>query len=145
MGEKNIVERIEQLVAGEMALLGLELIETSFKSGLLRLVIDKPGGVTMEDCVVATRRVGLLLDAEDPIQGSFRLEVTSPGLNRRLRTVRDFEYFAGRLVKVLTKEGSTVRGTLKGISGDTVLLEVEDQEIRLNLHDIAKANLDFEF
>lgn len=124
--------------------MGFELIEMDYSRGVLRLTIDKPGGVTLDDCVAVNRRVSLLLDTRDPIEGSYRLEVSSPGLTRRLKTEKDFEHFIGRMVKIQTKEES-YRGTIKGLAGDAVLLDIDGSEISLQMKDIVKANLDFDF
>ena len=96
----------------------------------------------MDDCVAVNRRIGLLLDAEDPIETSYRLEVSSPGLTRRLKTPRDFEHFSGRTVKVQTARG-ILRGVLRGVEGDAVTIEVDGSEMSLSTKDIIKANLDF--
>jgi len=144
MTEKGIQEQLTELLSPEITLMGFELIELDFSRGLLRLTIDKPDGVSMDDCVSVNRRASLLLDAQDPIEGSYRLEVSSPGLNRRLKTLKDFEHFSGRKAKIVTKEG-THRGTIKGLAGDTVLLEAEGSELSLHVTDIVKANLDFDF
>ena len=125
-------------------MMGFELIDVDFSSGTLRLTIDKPGGVTLDDCVAVNRRVSLILDTRDPIEGSYRLEVSSPGLNRKLKDRKEFEYFSGRKVKIQTKEG-TLKGIIKGLAGDTVLLDIDGSEFLLPLDDIVKANLDFDF
>ncbi len=132
------------LISPEIAIMGFELIEMDYSRGVLRLTIDKPGGVTLDDCVAVNRRVSLLLDTRDPIEGSYRLEVSSPGLTRRLKTEKDFEHFIGRMVKIQTKEES-YRGTIKGLAGDAVLLDIDGSEISLQMKDIVKANLDFDF
>ncbi len=144
MKEAGIQERISGIISPEVALMGFELIEMEFSGGVLRLTIDKPGGVTLDDCVTVTRRIGLLLDTRDPISSSYKLEVSSPGLNRRLKSRKDFEYFSGRKAKIQTNEG-TVKGIIKGLAGDEVLLDVEGSDVSLHLSDIVKANLDFDF
>ncbi|HOO38074.1 MAG TPA: ribosome maturation factor RimP [Deltaproteobacteria bacterium] len=136
---------MNKLVAPEIALMGYELIELDFTGGILRLTIDKPGGVTLDDCVAVNRRVSLLLDSQDPIKGSYRLEVSSPGLTRRLKTYKEFDHFTGRRVKIQTKEG-IVRGTIKGLAGDNELfIDSDGSEILLHMQDIIKANLEFDF
>jgi ribosome maturation factor RimP len=144
MTEKGIQDKLTELLSPEIAMMGFDLIELDFSGGLLRLTIDKPGGVSLDDCVAVNRRVSLLLDASDPIEGSYRLEVSSPGLNRRLKTLKDFEHFSGRKAKIVTKEG-TYRGTIKGLAGDNVLLDSEGSELSFHASDIVKANLDFDF
>lgn len=144
MKEKGTQDKVTELLSPEIAVMGFELIELDFSGGLLRLTIDKPSGVSLDDCVAVNRRVSLLLDAADPIEGSYRLEVSSPGLNRRLKTLKDFEHFSGRKAKIVTKEG-TYRGIIKGLAGDNVLLDSEGSELSLHVRDIVKANLDFDF
>jgi len=143
---KADMEQLKELnrqVSSEVAVMGYELIEMEFSGGHLRLTIDKPGGVTLDDCVQVTRRVGLLLDTLDPIEGSYRLEVSSPGLNRRLKTPREFEHFSGRRVKIQTKN-QTYRGVIRGLSGERVLVDIDGIEHEVPLEEIQKANLEFD-
>jgi len=142
MNAAEMIEQVKAMVSPELAMMGYELIAIDFPGNTLRLTIDKPGGVSLADCVAVNRRIGLLLDTEDPIQGSYRLEVSSPGLNRRLKSTKEFEYFSGRKVKVQTKE-NIFRGVIKGLHGDAVILDVDGAEIPVVLKDITKANLDF--
>ncbi len=89
---------------------GLELVEVEFrgaggKARMLRVFIDKPGGVTHADCEVVSREVGTILDVEDAVPGgSYTLEVSSPGLDRKLSKAEDFARFAGSRVKLTTRE-----------------------------------------
>jgi ribosome maturation factor RimP len=142
MANREMTERLFHLVSPELAMMGFELIELDFTGSSLRLTIDKPGGVSMDDCVAANRRISLLLDAEDPIESSYRLEVSSPGLTRRLKSPSEFEHFSGRKVKVQTARG-VVRGTISGLKGEAVVLDVEGSEVSMDMKDIIKANLDF--
>jgi len=144
MRAEEITEKVRDAVSGEVLSMGYDLIEVSFSQGLLRLTIDTPKGVTLEDCVAVTRRVGLTLDAQDYIPGRYRLEVSSPGLTRKLVSRRDFEHFTGRKVKLILKQG-TKRGVLQGLEGETLRLEVNGVPESIVLADIVKANLDFEF
>jgi ribosome maturation factor RimP len=137
-----VIEQVTVMVSPELAMMGFDLIEIDFSGNTLRLTIDKPGGVSMADCVAVNRRVGLLLDASDPIQGRYKLEVSSPGLNRKLKSTKEFEHFAGRKVKVQTKEG-TVKGIIKFIKDEKVILDMDGSEFPVALKDIIKANLDF--
>lgn len=142
MVTKEMKERLVNMVSPELAMMGFELIELDFTGNSLRLTIDKPGGVSMDDCVAVNRRVSLILDTEDPIESSYRLEVSSPGLTRRLKTPREFEHFSGRTVKVQTARG-TIRGTLRGLDGSSVILDVDGTDVSMDMKDIIKANLDF--
>jgi ribosome maturation factor RimP len=144
MKETELLKGVNGLVSPEIALMGYELIELDFSGGVLRLTIDKPGGVTLDDCVAVNRRVSMLLDTSDPIKGSYRLEVSSPGLTRRLKKLEDFDYFTGRKAKIHTREG-ILKGMIRGLAGDKVLLLVDGSEILLQMQDIIKANLEFDF
>ena len=106
MKEKDLHKKLSAIISPEISMMGFELIDLDFSRGMLRLTIDKPGGITLDDCVSVNRRISLLLDAQDPIEGSYRLEVSSPGLNRKLKALKDFEHFVGRRVKIQTREGA---------------------------------------
>lgn len=140
--DRGLMDKLFTMVNTELSMMGFDLIDIEYIGKSLRLTIDKPGGVTLGDCVSVTRRVGLLLDAEDPIESKYRLEVSSPGLNRKLKTAREFEYFSGRRAKVQTDQG-IFRGTITALKGENVIFEVEGSEVSVGLSDIIKANLDF--
>jgi len=104
------LEHVRAVVERVTASSGLELVELEFrgtggKSRMLRLFIDKPGGVTHADCEAVSREVGTILDVEDAVPGgSYTLEVSSPGLDRKLSRAEDFARFAGSRVKLTTRE-----------------------------------------
>ena len=102
------IERVQQIAERVAASSGLELVEVEFRGGgksrLLRIFIDKPGGVTHEDCANLSREVSTILDVEDVVPGSYLLEVSSPGLDRKLSRPADFERFTGSRVKIMTRE-----------------------------------------
>ncbi len=102
------LERIRQLASEVATDLGVELVRTTLsgrgKKSLLRVFIDKIGGVTIGDCETFSRRLEALLDVEDIIKSSYVLEVSSPGLNRALQGKEDFERYTGRLLRIITKE-----------------------------------------
>jgi ribosome maturation factor RimP len=109
--EIDSVREVAERVAGSS---GLEVVEVELrgagKSRMLRIFIDKPGGVTHEDCANLSREVGTILDVEDTIPGGeYLLEVSSPGLDRKLSRAADFERFTGSRVKLMTRE--PVNGT----------------------------------
>jgi len=139
--------------------LGMELVDIEFaragRDGVLRLFIDKEGGITLDDCADVSRELSAILDVEDVIPGHYSLEVSSPGLDRPLKTLADYERFAGRLVKVRTFEalpddGGTKRkvfiGRLEGlVDGNVAVKLTEGQSASIPLDKVAKANLEFEF
>ena len=103
------MEHVRGIVERVAASRGLEVVDVEFRGGgkarLLRVFIDKPGGVTHEDCANVSHEVGTILDVEDAVPGgSYLLEVSSPGLDRQLVRPADYERFAGSLVKVTTRE-----------------------------------------
>jgi ribosome maturation factor RimP len=134
----------------ELAGLGFDLIEVEFgrhgSSGLLRLFIDRPGGVTLDDCAAASRVAGALLDRSDPIESEYMLEVSSPGIDRPLRRMKDFERFTGEAVKVRTSTSVEGRkkfsGRLAGISDGMIEIESDGATYRIHLENVKQANLD---
>jgi ribosome maturation factor RimP len=133
---------------------GCELLEVEFKGGVLRFVIDHPGGVTLEHCESYSRQASAVLDVEDFGAGSYLLEVSSPGLDRKLYGARDYRRFTGRLVRVTfrvpeTGRKRTVVGTLEEYSeaggGRLALIERERSErIELPLEQVALARLEID-
>ena len=143
-------EIIERVVYSE----GLELVDVELKGGpnrcILRIYIDKPTGVTHQDCEVISDQVGSLIETEDLIVGSYILEVSSPGLTRKLTKESDYQRYVGRLVRIQTRDPlqgkKNFRGTLRGLEGDQVVVELEgSQSVRIPFQSISKSNLDFDF
>lgn len=142
-------DRLINLLEPELEKLGYELVELEFRSrgagGLLRLFIDAASGIGLEDCERVSRRVGAILDVEDPIPGAYQLEVSSPGFDRPLRTAGHFRRFSGELVKLQLcrphKGRRRLAGRLLGVEGDTVRVDVEGAEWAVPLGDIEKARL----
>jgi ribosome maturation factor RimP len=137
---------LEKVVAPAMAGLGYELVDVQASNGgkLLRLFIDKPGGVTLDDCANASRHLMRVLAVEGIDYE--RLEVSSPGLDRPLRKEADFARFAGQKaeIRMRTADASGRRkfvGMLRGTDAGRVSLELEGQTVQLALDDIDKAKL----
>jgi len=153
MGASAIQERV-QAIAEQVAIdQGLELVHAEVagpeNKPIVRIFIDKPEGVTHEDCSEVSLHVGTILDVEDFIHSSYTLEVSSPGLERGLYRRADYERFAGSLAKVKTRkpiEGQrNFRGRLLGLDGEDVLLEDRTSgRVRVPLDSIAKANLEMD-
>jgi ribosome maturation factor RimP len=157
--------RIHTIVEPVCRAHGVELVQLVLGSehgrALLRIVIDRPGsergpgqGVTIADCQSVSRDLGPALDAHDVALGSYRLEVSSPGLDRPLVKLSDFERFAGREVKVQLRtpipdgrggERKIVRGVLLGVDGETVRIEAEGSALQLPHAEILKANVVHKF
>jgi ribosome maturation factor RimP len=125
---------------------------------VLRFLLDRDGGINLDECAVASREISSILDVEDVIGTAFCLEVSSPGIDRPLKKIKDFERFAGQLAKIKTvvaidPEGSgrnkkTFVGTLDGFKDGQVLMTLKEKnalQIRIDLDQIDRANLEFEF
>jgi ribosome maturation factor RimP len=148
------LERTKALIQKIVSSEGLELVEVEFKGGLnrriLRVFIDKPQGITHEDCQRVSEQLGVELDVEDLIPGAYTLEVSSPGLTRKLSRQEDFERYRGRLVKVQTQQAvegaKTFRGILSGFDGATVTLQLKgERTVQVPFGLISKASLDIDF
>jgi len=142
----DIWSLIEPVVEG----LGYEVVDIEYRphptNGLLRIYIDGPEGIQLDDCQVVSRQISSLLDVEDPIPGQFNLEISSPGMDRPLRKVEDFERFSGEVIKVKlsvpTLEGQrNFTGTLMGIKNEEVILEMDGETYYLPLDTIDKARI----
>ncbi len=158
----QILTQIEMLVIPILDDFGFELVDLQFKpegsQWALRIFIDKPGGVVLDDCAAVSREVGAILEIEDLIKSSYRLEVSSPGLDRPLKKPADFERFAGQKIRLKTfslldpdQRGHTRKtfvGTLLGLEDEQVRLELNDKHGGLAiipLDGIEKANLEDDF
>lgn len=154
--ERNeLIDRVTGL--GESAIAGtdIEIAEVQMRGGgkarLLRVYIDKPGGVTHADCEFVSERLGKLLDDQDVIPGdSYTLEISSPGVERSLSKPRDFERVTGRKIRVLLKQpiqGQTrFEGRVVQTSDETFELELApDELLRIPFQQLEKAKLKFEW
>ena len=117
---------------------------------VLRIYIDKPGGVNLSDCEVVSNQVGLLLDVEDVVPERYTLEVSSPGLNRGLYKLADYARFAGSRVKLKTSQPingqRNFRGRVLRVNGNLVVLDTDNAgHIEIPYESIAKANIEYEF
>jgi ribosome maturation factor RimP len=148
MGQAVDKERLIQILEPAVAALGYELSDLDAhtgRRGLLRLYIDREPGVTLADCERVGEQISAFLDVEDPLPGSYVLEVSSPGLDRRLRTRAHFERFKDARVRVELKMARDGRrrltGQLTGTDGAVILLDVDGEAWRVKLEDIAEARL----
>jgi ribosome maturation factor RimP len=150
---ETVSKQVEAIVLPVLEELGLELVEVQYRreqSGwVLRLIIDKHDGVSLDDCVAVSREVGQLLDIEDFIEQSYSLEVSSPGLERPLRSMADFQRFVGRKARIKTIEpiaGEHVFiGRINQTEGESIVLEVGRKELTIPFSMVAKARLEVEF
>ena len=159
--QKNkIVETAARIVAPVLEEQAMELVDVELRTEgrdlVLTLFIDKEGGITLDDCVAVSQEVGTLFDVENLIDRAYRLEVSSPGLERPLKKAKDFERFAGQPVKIKTRllcdpENSghprkTFHGVLLGMDGEMVRVRLKEKDVEASfaLEEIDKANLEFE-
>lgn len=149
----DLIERIKALALPVVESEGLELVDVEFQrergGWVLRLYIDKEGGVSLADCETVSAQLGNILDVEDLIDHPYNLEVSSPGLNRPLKGEADFIRFAGRLVLMTTSQpvGGRSRfvGRLLGLKEGNVIIEEADSSTTIPYALIAKARLEGEF
>lgn len=160
------LERVHEIAERVATSEGLELVEVEFhgrgSNAVLRVFIDKPGGVTIDDCQNVSRQLSVILDVEDPIPDSYTLEVSSPGLDRKLSKPSDFERFADSQVKFFLKSpmvlGAPATGAaaprgvrrfqarLLGIDGRMVQADSGGGNVvQFDIADIERANLVVEF
>jgi ribosome maturation factor RimP len=144
------LERIREIAGRVAASEGIELVDLELHGrgpgSVLRIYLDKPGGITHQDCQTVSRQVGTILDVEDVMPGRYTLEVSSPGLDRRLSKPDDFQRFAGQQVKLLLREPSGSRrqlqGRLRGFDEGKVQVEADPAGLAcIPLEQVEKANL----
>lgn len=153
MVSKEIVERARAIADSILMNEGMELVDVDYRrearGWVLRLTIDKEGGVTLDDCGRISQVVGRELDVEDFISAPYVLEVSSPGLTRPLRNEKDFIRHRNRVIKLRTVDPidnrQQFKGKLLGVSNNQIELEMEEGIVQIPLAKIAKANLEIEF
>jgi ribosome maturation factor RimP len=162
-----VVARIEEIAEKVASADGLEVVEVELKksgrSQMLRIYIDKPLGVTHADCESVSLQVGTALDSEDVLSSEYTLEVSSPGVERKLKKWKDFERFQGQRIKVVLREpldnvpesvkGGAAKGGIKHFEG--ILQSAQDGSLKMELTDgrqvqfpfeqVDRANLKFEW
>src|ERR1700759_1947766 len=142
-------ERLIALIEPVLAQLGYELVELEYAAGrtsaVVRIFIDQPAGISVDDCERVSRDVAALLDVDDPIPTAYTLEVSSPGFDRVLRTPAHFERFVGSRVFVELRLARAGRrrytGVLQAVNDNGVQLEVDRQRVDIGFAEIAKARL----
>jgi ribosome maturation factor RimP len=153
LAKKKIELVVEELVAPILESNGFELVDIEYlKEGpnwYLRVYIDKPNGITVDDCQVVSEYLSDELDRVDPIKNSYILEVSSPGVERPLKKEKDFHTFAGREVDIKLyspMEGAKEHsGVLIGLNDGIVTIETENGKIDIPMDRIASAKLAFKF
>lgn len=160
--QRPLVDELLDLVKPILEDAGFELVDLEFKQEgpewFLRIFIDKEGGISLDDCAEISREVSAILEVEDIIDRAYRLEVSSPGLDRPLKKPEDFERFAGERVKVKALDlidpderghkRKTFTGTLLGLHDGRIRIRQTDKkggEVEIALTEVVTANLDPEF
>jgi ribosome maturation factor RimP len=152
--ESSIVKRIWEIAEPLVADEGLEVVDIDYRREgtgmMLRLYLDRDeGGVTLDELAPVSRQLGNVIEVNDVIPGSYTLEVSSPGLNRRLRRPKHFQRFVGKRVRVRTVEHHAGRrsflGPLRSVGEDGIEVEVEDGVRFIRFEDISQANYEYEF
>ena len=140
--------RLIELLEPPVEALGYELVDIDVRvgrNGLLRIFIDREGGVKLADCEQVNRQLGAFLDVEDPLPGRYLLEVSSPGFDRPLRTLEHFRRFRDCRAKVRLREPRDSRrmlnGRLLGIRDESIVMDVDGEIWRLRPTEIASAKL----
>jgi ribosome maturation factor RimP len=158
VSKENTSSAIRAIALPILESMSIELVDIEFgrvgQDAVLRLFIDKEGGIMLDDCANVSRELSAILDVEEVIASAYTLEVSSPGLDRPLKTQGDYDRFAGRLVKIRTyqpqpddsgNKRKTFLGTLTGLVDGVVKMTLsEGQTASIPLERVAKANLEFE-
>jgi len=152
-GDSEIAARIRAIVEPIIQSEGMELVDLEYRresrGRVLRLFIDREGGVSVNDCASISQEVDRNLEVEEIPPGPYTLEVSSPGLNRPLKKEADFRRFRNQQIKVRTsvvfEDRKTFRGKLLACHDGVVEIEGERRVIKIPLAQIAEANLEYEF
>lgn len=147
-------EQLWELAAEAASGLGLELDDVELLGQgartILRVTIDRPGdeSISLDDCTAMSRDFSALLDVEDPLQGRYTLEVSSPGLDRPLKALRHYEKNIGKLVKIVLKEKQDGQGfflgRLTGANNKIVVLDVRGEAVTIAMDNVKRARLEVE-
>jgi ribosome maturation factor RimP len=158
MNRAGVIAKIEEIAERVAQPEGIEIVDVDLKGGgrnqVLLIVIDKLSGVTHGDCEFISQQVGTILDVEDVINGTYQLEVSSPGVERKLLKWKDWERFVGKKAKIVLKEAvPAAKAPLKYFDG--VIESAQDQSVTVSLPDgdqvtfpfsqVDRANLKFEW
>ncbi len=149
---KEIVDRVQAIAMPLLSEQAMELVDIEYRreprGWVLRLLIDKEEGVTLNDCTRVSEELGRILDVEDFILNPYTLEISSPGLNRPLKREEDFLKYRGRRIRMKTFHLIGTRrqfkGKLVGVTEGRIEIETEGEIFRIPLCEVAKANLEID-
>ncbi len=142
-------DQLNEIIAPAVAAVGFEFLGLEYiaagKHSVVRIFIDSPGGIHVDDCANVSRQVSAVMDVEDPIASEYRLEVSSPGADRPLFTARQFADFVGKSVQVKLYSPMNgrrnYRGHIKVVEGDSITLEVDGEAVSFEIDQVEKANI----
>ena len=148
-----LLDKIRATILPPIEGAGYELVEVEYKhepvGWVVRVYIDSPGGISHDDCERVSRELSAVLDVHDVVPHHYSLEVSSPGLNRPLRTTEHFARFKGQKARVKLRNGLDGRrnfsGFIKDAAENKVTIEVDGKDFTLPLDDLEKANLEWQF
>ncbi len=148
-GSERVLAAIEEYAVSVLDSMGIELVEVQYRleghGWVVRLYVDREEGLTIDDCAAVSREISTWLDVEDLIEHAYHLEVSSPGLERPLKKVKDFERFAGRKARVKLRvplnEQKVFIGIIDRVDEENVVLDVDGKPVSLLFDNIAKARL----
>lgn len=139
--------KLEELILPLLASEGIELVELMVSGGqrrkMVRVYVDKPDGISIDACAQLSRDIGDLFDTYDPIDGTYTLEVSSPGLTRQLKTDRDFERVIGKDIQLDVNGVGNCVGTLESVTPSSILCRINGETVQIDRVQIIKANLHF--
>jgi ribosome maturation factor RimP len=146
-------EEVSHLIEPVLDELDLELVDVEYVTErgrpILRVTIDKPGGVIVDDCAAVSREIGDLIEINYTLSGKYVLEVSSPGINRRLKKEKDFVQAVGKKVRLKTvspiDKRQNFEGELLSFEEGILLMDLGNSQVQLSLMDLKKANLVYEF
>jgi ribosome maturation factor RimP len=148
MNNSSLQASVEQLLIPFLEERGVELVELqmsgSSRRPTMRLFVDRQGGITVGECTQISRDFADVMDTEDPIESSYVLQVSSPGLTRQLKTSRDYNRSLGRILKLVVEGEGDLVGTLESFSDTELLLRVGDEIKTVQTNTITRANLHFD-
>ncbi len=143
------IVKLNEMFAPVVAGLGYEFVGLEYKSGaspsILRIYIDHENGITVDDCATVSRQVSAILDVEDPIKGEYTLEVSSPGFDRPLFTIEQYQKYVDAKIKCKLRMPHNGRrnftGKLLEVTDEQIILSIDNDEIELYFDDIESANI----
>ncbi len=150
--QEQIIKQVSELAEPLIISCGIQLIDIKLashrKNHLIRIIINKSDGVTIDDCTKIAKELDILLEVHNIID-NYRLEVSSPGLNYPLKKTEDYKHFTGYLIKIILhkdiKGKKQFVGILEGLEDENVILEVNNKNINIPLSQISKAHLEVDW